>query len=149
MTRWRFRPFQSETMDPNPGIAARINELVARHSQAAVARAGGVNESSVFHYQRGRRIPADFCVSLAEGLGVNLNWLLTGTGAPEAGQAMLEANALGENMERMVRILGALETEAEGALQSSPTAARLKRLDDMLKAWDETQQRVNASLLPV
>lgn len=136
-------------MDINSGIASRITELVDRHSQAAVARACGVNESSVFHYQRGRRVPADFCVKLSEALGVNLNWLLTGTGAPEAGETRLQADAMGEGLERMVRILGALETEAEGALKQSPAAPRFERLNSMLKTWDETQQRLNDKLLPV
>lgn len=136
-------------MEINDTIAARITELVNEHSQAGVARAGGVNESSVFHYQRGRRVPADFCVKLSENLGVNLNWLLTGSGAPQAGATMLEAEAVGAGMERMVRILGALETEAEGALRGSPTIARLERLNQMLKTWDESQERLNASLIPV
>lgn len=136
-------------MSTNDSIAARITELVNRHSQAAVARACGVNESSVFHYQRGRRVPADFCVKLSEALGVSLNWLLTGTGAPEAGETMLQADAMGEGLERMVRILGALESEAEGALKHSPAAPRFERLNEMLKTWDETQQRLNDKLLPV
>ena len=136
-------------MEINESIGTRITELVAQHSQAEIARAGGVNESSVFHYQRGRRVPADFCVRLSETLGVGLNWLLTGSGSPNAGAAMLEADAMGEGMERMVRILGALETEAEGTLKGSPVAGRLSKLNEMLKVWDETQERLNATLLPV
>lgn len=136
-------------MDTNSGIASRITELVDRFSQATIARACGVNESSVFHYQRGRRVPADFCVKLSESMGINLNWLLTGTGAPEAGETRLQADAMGEGLERMVRILGALETEAVGALKQSPAAPRFERLNNMLKSWDETQQRLNDKLLPV
>ena len=60
-------------MEINEGIGARIAELAGMHSQAEIARAGGANESSVFHYQRGRRVPADFCVKLAETLGVSTN----------------------------------------------------------------------------
>lgn len=136
-------------MEINESISARITELVQEHSQAGVARAGGVNESSVFHYQRGRRVPADFCVRLSETLGVNLNWLLTGTGSPQAGETTLQADAVGESMERMVRVLGALESEAEGTLKGEPSARRFEKLNDMLKTWNETQESLNASLLPV
>lgn len=136
-------------MEINESISARITELVQEHSQAGIARAGGVNESSVFHYQRGRRVPADFCVKLSETLGVNLNWLLTGTGSPQAGETTLQADAVGESMERMVRVLGALETEAEGTLKGAPSARRFEKLNDMLKTWNQTQESLNASLLPV
>jgi tetratricopeptide (TPR) repeat protein len=136
-------------LEINDSIAARISELVNEHSQAGIARAGGVNESSVFHYQRGRRVPADFCVRLSESLGVNLNWLLTGTGSPQAGETTLQADAVGESMERMVRVLGALESEAEGALKGAPSARRFEKLNQMLKTWDQTQERLNSSLLPV
>lgn len=149
MARYPSHLANREAVEINQSIGNRITELVGSHSQAEVARAGGVNESSVFHYQRGRRVPADFCVKLSEALGVSLNWLLTGGGSPEAGAAMLETDAMGEGMERMVKILGALETEAEGSLRGSPTAGRLSRLNDMLKVWDDTQQRLNATLLPV
>ena len=136
-------------MDINKGIGARITDLVNRHSQAAVARAGGVDESSVYHYQRGRRVPADFCVKLSDGLGVSTSWLLTGAGSPQASEAMLQTDAVGEGMERMVRILGALEAEAHGSLKGAADAPRLGRLNDMLKTWDEAQERLNATLLPV
>ena len=136
-------------MEINESISARITELVQEHSQAGVARAGGVNESSVFHYQRGRRVPADFCVKLSETLGVNLNWLLTGTGSPQAGETTLQADAVGESMERMVRVLGALETEAEGTLKGAPSARRFEKLNELLKTWNQTQESLNASLLPV
>ncbi|MBZ0134756.1 MAG: helix-turn-helix domain-containing protein [Planctomycetes bacterium] len=136
-------------MDINHTIAARITDLVHEYSQAAVARAGGVNESSVYHYQRGRRVPADFCVKLSESLGVNLNWLLTGMGAPQAGETTLQADAVGESMERMVRVLGALESEAEGTLKGAPSARRFEKLNEMLKTWDQANERLNSSLLPV
>lgn len=131
------------------GIRERLAELVDKFSQAGVARAGEVNESSVHHYVRGRRVPADFCVRVAEGLGVSLNWLLTGAGNAEAGEGALEADRASESMEQLVRILGALQQEAEGSLAGTPTVKRLERLNGLLRTWNDAQGKLRGALTPV
>lgn len=67
----------------SPGIGERLGELRGQNSRDTFAEKLGVHKNTIGNYERGDRQPEiTFLQSLHERLDVNLNWLLTGDGAP-------------------------------------------------------------------
>lgn len=64
-------------------IFLRIRELrdVKKMNQATFAGALGVSQAAISRYEKGERVPdSDFLSKLYSIFGVNINWLLTGSG---------------------------------------------------------------------
>lgn len=62
------------------GIGLRLIHIRGRLSQAAFAAKCGIHKNTLGHYERNERGPdACFLTALAY-MGVNINWILTGTG---------------------------------------------------------------------
>lgn len=130
------------------GLRLRLGQLVAQNSQAAVARAGGATESSVHRYLKGRRIPVEFCVRLCQQLHVNLGWLLMGAGSAGAGEGNLLAQQLTGEMEGLVRVLAALETE-RGSGMDTTGARHFNALNRVLEDWKRAQAAVARRIAPI
>lgn len=130
-------------------LARRLGELVEKFSQAEVARAGDMPESSVYHYLRGRRMPVEFCVRLCRGLGVNLNWFLTGAGKPDATEGALQAGRMAEDLDGLVRVMIALEREVGQRAGRDLAVGRFRELSSILDQLQATRARVRDSIRPV
>lgn len=86
---------------PKTALAERLREVRRRNGDLdrdAFARQLGIATSTLANYERGERVPdADFLALYREKLGVDLDWLLFGKGAPPpqtGARQSLDANIL-------------------------------------------------------
>ena len=86
----------------NSTLQERLQFLLSSHSQADIARRTETQRMNVTRYLRGTRVPAEFCVALVEGMGVNPAWLLTGEGNPYLADLSGATRSMASDMVQLV-----------------------------------------------
>lgn len=119
-------------MRDDEGIAARLAEVVERHSQAEVARRLGTSRSNVSRYLKGRRVSASFCAGLVSAFEVDPRWLLTGEGQMFSADVAAGTEQLAGDLLEMVTAMEAVGRMRLGAVAASPARRALRELDRAL-----------------
>ncbi|MCG3183848.1 MAG: hypothetical protein ICCCNLDF_01957 [Planctomycetes bacterium] len=125
------------------GLRARLEQLVAEHSQARLARDTGVTPSNVSRYLAGMRVPAEFCMRLVEKLGVNPAWLLTGEGATYLADVDVAGGVQARDMLELVRAMEAVARVRLGALSGKPDRKLLRELSDNIEAFEKLRAQLH------
>ena len=82
--------------------------MADEHTQREIARRTGTAHTNVSAYLKGTKMPARFCVELARTLGVNLNWLLLGEGAPYLSDVKAETGETASDMLDLVQAMNSV-----------------------------------------
>jgi hypothetical protein len=92
-------------------VIDRIQQVLGVRTDIAVAGHFGHSNSTVSSWRARNKVPYEECVNLAIRKGVSLDWLLLGTGEPQAGAHGISDVAAGYGDEpRLARLMGFLRT---------------------------------------
>jgi tetratricopeptide (TPR) repeat protein len=130
-------------------IQGRLNELVTRHSQSGIARKTGAPRNKVNRYVHGARIPCEFAAALADGLGVNPHWFLTGEGGAEVGEVAPDTVRVADNLLELIRAMAAVEHMQLGALTGKHHLRVLRELSDAMRRYEKLRKQLNDRSTPV
>lgn len=129
-------------------LKTRLRQLVAEHSQAELARHTGVTPSNISRYLAGMRVPADFCIKLVSGLGVNPAWLLAGEGAVYLADVAAGPGLAARDMLELVRAMDAVSRVKLGALSGKPDRKLLRELSDAISAHEKLRAKLHLQTVP-
>jgi hypothetical protein len=130
-------------------IQGRLNELVTRHSQSGIARKTGAPRNKVNRYVHGARIPCEFAAALADGLGVNPEWFLTGAGTAKLADVAPDTARVADNLLDLIRAMAAVEHLQLGALAGTHHLRVLRELSDAMRRYETLRQQLNTRSTPV
>src|SRR5262249_23134091 len=117
--------------------------LVKSHNQAEIARKTGVSPANVNRYLRQNRIPASFCASLVNGLGVNPAWLLAGEGTPFLADVGASNEKLAGNLLALLQAMSNVAPMRLGSLAGKKGLSVLRELNDALLSYERLKSRLN------
>lgn len=134
---------------PSSELSKRVAQLAEETSLSHIARKTGVNVANVSRYAGGRRVPADFCVSLVREMDVNPGWLLMGEGSPYLSDVAEDTEKMGTNLLELVEAMNAVTRMRLGALAGKRHLRVLRELNDALRNYEELRERMNKHSAPI
>jgi transcriptional regulator with XRE-family HTH domain len=137
------------TAERDAALLSRLKTLVRDHSQARMARATGRSRTSLTRYLQGARPPLEFGAAIVEELGVNPDWLLTGTEPMYLADVPVGSSELGNELLEMMRAMDDVSRLKLGALAGRDQARALREIADMLRRYDSLRDRLNSMSAPV
>ncbi len=130
-------------------LLERIRFLVEKFSQSEVARRTGNRASNVHHYLQGRKIPADFCMSLIEEFKVNPRWLLTGKGEAHQFDANLELSSMAQNLLELVKAMNSLVKMKIQSLGKEQYFEALSQYKNLFRDYQRLCENLNKQTSPL
>jgi hypothetical protein len=124
-------------------LRKRLRLVAERYPQAEIARRTNESTANVSRYLRSNRIPATFTAAVVSGLGVNPAWLLTGEGTPWLADVSAAQGDMARNLLELVQSMAAVSRVKLGALAGRSDAKALRELDDALRGFERTRERLN------
>jgi len=119
-------------------VHERIHLAAGGRSCGQVAKLTGTHAETTRRYLRGQMPSVEFIAGFADGVGVNLEWLITGRGPmnrPES-QPTMPASIL-EVVDRSISALEDIRRQLKGVTVASSMTGRA--------AWRATGQRLSSS----
>lgn len=134
---------QVKTRTYDEEIRARLRTLIQNRSQSDLARKTDTLVSTVNRYLKATKIPAEFCTSVINGLGVNPAWLMTGEGTPFLADVSAGASEMAGNLLELVEAMNQVARMKLGALTGQDHLKVLRELNDALERYESLRVVLN------
>ncbi len=135
--------------DHEAQLRLRLQEIIHESSQANVARRTATPEASLSRYLRDRTIPADLCIRLVRGLGVNAGWLLSGDGPVYATEMSAPAREAAAGLLELIEAICASLRTQTASLDAMPSAQLLYRLAGRAREVEQLHARLTDQVQPL
>lgn len=124
-------------------IRERVRHLVKTRSQSDLARKTNTLVSTVNRYLKTTKIPAEFCASIINGLGVNPAWLMSGEGTPYLADVSAGTSEMATNLLELVEAMNQVAKMRLGALTGQHHLKVLRELNDALERYEALRVVLN------
>lgn len=135
--------------EENTAIRSRLNSVVARFSQAEIARRTGAPKANIHRYLNEGRVPTSFCAALVKEFQINPVWLLSGEGGMLRSEVGVPITKLGEGILDLVEAMNAVARMRLGALTGRPDQKKLRELADAFSAFESLREKLNEASRPI
>ncbi|MBN2702549.1 MAG: helix-turn-helix domain-containing protein [Methylohalobius sp. ZOD2] len=127
------------------GILDRLRAIFGTSSDATLARALGVQKTTLSSWKARNSIPYEKCVQVAEEKGISLDWLLSGIGSME--REVLEIREQppeylsNPRREKLLALFDGLSEEQQLAILA--VAEEKRRLSELERKLEALSQKLN------
>lgn len=130
-------------------LRARLQRLQERFQQIEIARRTGTPAPNVNRYLKAGRIPAEFCLALADAFDLSADWVMRGEGEPVTSDVRAETSAKAGELLGLVKAMNAVARLRLGAVVGDRQRKVVRELAETLETFDRLRERMNERSRPV
>ncbi|MBK8208029.1 MAG: helix-turn-helix transcriptional regulator [Planctomycetes bacterium] len=130
-------------------LRTRLQRLQERFQQIEIARRTGTPAPNVNRYLKAGRIPAEFCLALADAFDLSADWVMRGEGEPVTSDVRAETSAKAGELLDLVKAMNAVARMRLGAVVGDRQRKVVRELAETLETFDRLRERMNERSRPV